>query len=257
MIAEIPGARIWYEDSGGAGAPVVLLHARTGSAAMWRRQLAAFSEAGHRCIAYDRRQSGRTEVDPGSPDALPVDDLRLLADRVGIDRFHLVGTAAGGIVALDFALSHAERVRSLVFANSVGSADIRQEPDYISAAAHLRPPDDLPPELRELSGSYRARNLEGVQEWLDLGKETGLKKPAFPRTRNRITFSRLEDLEVPTLLITGDVDPYTPPQVLDVFRKHIRNSRAVVIPDCSHSAFWEQPELFNRAVLEFLREQEN
>src|SRR6266404_9893453 len=84
----------------------MLLHARTGSAAMWQRQLAAFSAAGYRCIAYDRRQSGRTEVAPDSPHALPADDLRALLDALGIERFHLLGTAAGGIVALDFALSH-------------------------------------------------------------------------------------------------------------------------------------------------------
>ena len=252
MIAELPGARIWYEDSGGTGPAVVLLHARTGSAAMWRRQIAAFGRAGYRCLAYDRRQSGRSEVDPRAPDALPADDLRLLADRFAIDRFHLLGTAAGGIVALDFALSHPGRVRSLVFANSVGSAEIRQEPGYVAAAAHLRPPDNEPPEVRELSASYRARNPGGVREWLDLGMETHRKKPPFPATRNRITFARLEDIRAPTLLITGDVDPYTPPPVLELFRQHIPNATTVVIPECSHSAFWEQPETFNRAVLDFL-----
>jgi len=252
MFAEVPGARLWYEDTGGSGPALVLLHARTGSAAMWRRQIAAFGGAGYRCLAYDRRQSGRTEVDAYAPDVLPADDLRLLMDRLAIDRFHLLATAAGGIVALDFALSYPDRVRTLVFANSVGSAEIKREPEYIAAAGHLRPPDDDPPETRELSASYRARDPAGVQEWLDLGRETHRKKPPFPGTRNRITFARLEDLQVPTLLITGDVDPYTPPQVLELFRRHIPNATAVVIPDCSHSAFWEQPEAFNRAVLDFV-----
>src|SRR5690242_3223440 len=135
MIADIPGARIWYEDTGGSGPAVVLLHARTGSAAMWQRQLAALSAAGYRCIAYDRRQSGRTEVVTGAPGALPADDLLALLDRLAVQRCHVVGTAAGGIVALDFALSHPARARGLVFANSVGSAEIKQDPEYISAAA--------------------------------------------------------------------------------------------------------------------------
>jgi pimeloyl-ACP methyl ester carboxylesterase len=252
VIADIPGARIWYEDTGGSGPFVVLLHARTGSAAMWRRQLAAFSQAGYRCVAYDRRQSGRTEVAPRAPEALPADDLRLVLDALAIERFHLIGTAAGGIVALDFALSHPARVRSLVFANSVGSAEIRQEPEYITAAAQLRPPDELPPEERELGAWYRGRNPAGVREWLELGKETRAKQPTFPRTRNRITLARLADLEMPALLITGDIDPYTPPAVLEVFRRRIPGATAVVIPNSGHSAFWEQPELFNRAVLDFL-----
>jgi len=252
VIADIPGARIWYEDTGGSGPAVVLLHARAGSAAMWKGQLGTFSAAGYRCIAYDRRQSGRTEVVPSTPDPLPADDLRALVDRLAIDRFHIVGTAAGGIVALDFALSHPARVRSLVFANSVGSAEIKQEPEYIAAAAQLRPADELPPDVRELGEWYRSRNPEGVKQWLDLAKETRLKKPPFPGTGNRITFARLADLKVPVLLITGDMDPYTPPAVLEVFRSRMSHATALVIPNCGHSAFWEQPELFNRAVLEFL-----
>jgi pimeloyl-ACP methyl ester carboxylesterase len=252
MVADIPGARIWYEDTGGKGPAVVLLHARTGNAALWKRQLDAFSEAGYRCVVYDRRQSGRTEVAPDAPEALPADDLRALIDALGVERFHLLGTAAGGIVALDFALSHPDRVRSLVFANSVGSAEIKQAPEYIAAAAQRRPPDELPPEARELGAWYRGHHPEGVREWLALGKETRLKKPPFPDTGNRITLARLADIRVPTLLITGDIDPYTPPAVLEIFRSRIPRAIALVIANCGHSAFWEHPEQFNRAVLDFL-----
>ena len=252
MIADIPGARIWYEDTGGSGPPVVLLHARTGCAAMWRGQLAAFSAAGYRCIAYDRRQSGRTEVAPGSPPALPADDLLALLERLSVARCHVIGTAAGGIVALDFALSHPERVLSLVFANSVGSAEIKQEPEYIRAAAQRRPLDELPPEIRELGDWYRRHDPAGVREWLEMGRETRAKKPPFPSTRTRITLARLADLRMPVLLITGDIDPYTPPAVLEVFHRRIPHASAIVIPDSGHSAFWEQPARFEQAVLEFL-----
>lgn len=252
MIADIPGARIWYEDTGGSGPAVVLLHARTGCAAMWHRQLAAFSAAGYRCIAFDRRQSGRTELAADAPEAVPADDLLALVNRLGVDRFHLLGTAAGGIVALDFALSHPERVRSLVFANSVGSAEIKREPEYITAAAQRRPPDELPPEVRELGAWYRSQDPLGVQRWLALGAETRGKQPPFPATHNRITLARLSDLRMPVLLITGDIDPYTPPAVLEVFHRRMPHATAVVVGNSGHSAFWEQPERFNQAVLEFL-----
>jgi pimeloyl-ACP methyl ester carboxylesterase len=252
MIADIPGARISYEDTGGSGPAVVLLHARTGCAAMWHGQLAAFSRAGYRCIAYDRRQSGRTEVAPGAPEALPADDLLALVDRLGVGRFHLLGTAAGGIVALDFALSRPERVRTLVFANSVGSAEIKQDAEYIRAAAQQRPPDELPPEIRELGEWYRRNDPAGVERWLALGAETRAKQPPFPATRNRITLARLADLKMPVLLITGDIDPYTPPAVLQAFHRRIPHATALVIANSGHSAFWEQPEQFNRAVLDFL-----
>ena len=71
--------------------------------------------------------------------------------------------------------------------------------------------------------------------------------------RNRITYAALETIRRPTLLLTGDADLYMPPAVLRLFAARIRGCQSVVIPECGHSAYWEQPEMFNRAVLEFIR----
>ena len=71
---------------------------------------------------------------------------------------------------------------------------------------------------------------------------------------NRITFAALESLAVPTLLITGDADLYTPPAVLRLFAARIKGSAMTVLPEAGHSAYWEQPERFNTAVLAFLRQ---
>jgi pimeloyl-ACP methyl ester carboxylesterase len=251
MFADIPGARIWYEDTGGDGTPIVLLHASTGSVAMWKHQLPAFAAAGYRCIAYDRRGHGRTECD--AFDVPPSEDLRGLADRLGLAAFHLLGTAAGGIVAFDFVLSNAERVRTLTVANSIGGV---QDADYLALQRRLRPSpefDALPPEVRELGPAYRAADPAGTQRWIDLEHASRtteeIKRPA---SRNRVTFESLEGIRAPTLLITGDADLYTPPPVLELFRQRIRGAQSVVLPNCGHSAYWEQPELFNRTVLDFL-----
>ena len=71
-------------------------------------------------------------------------------------------------------------------------------------------------------------------------------------TRNKITFAALETIQTPTLLLTGDADLYTPPSVLRLFAARFPNCESVVVPECGHSAFWEQPEIFNRAVLDFI-----
>jgi pimeloyl-ACP methyl ester carboxylesterase len=260
LIADLPGARLWYEDAvpsgaprAGGGTPVVFLHARTGSTGAWIHQLRAFTAAGYRCVAYDRRGHGRSV--PAQPSALhsAADDLHALMESLRIERFHLVGTAAGGIVALDFALSFPQRLASLVVANSIGGV---QDEDYLQLQRRLRPSpqfDALPAEVRELGPSYRAANPEGVREWVELERSSRAPgMPTLPKTRNHITFSALEKIEVPTLLLTGDADLYTPPPVLELFKKHIRASSAIVLPQCGHSAFWEQPELFNRAVLDFI-----
>ena len=71
--------------------------------------------------------------------------------------------------------------------------------------------------------------------------------------RSRLTFSSLEGIKLPTLLLTGDADLYAPPAVLRLFAARIKNSESVIVPEAGHSAYWEQPEIFNRTVLSFIR----
>jgi len=252
--AALPGVRIWYADTGGRGAPVVFVHAATGSSRVWEHQLPAFTAAGYRVVAYDRRGFGRSVIDPaGVQPGTGADDLLALVDRLGIDRLHLIGTAAGGGIALDFALSFPQRLRSLVVANAVGGV---QDADYLELAQRIRPApqfDALPPDFRELGPSYRAADPGGTQRWLELEHTSRPQGPPPAQTvRNRITFASLEAMKVPTLLLTGDADLYAPPAVLRLFAARIKSSESVVVPEAGHSTYWEQPEIFNRTVLEFI-----
>jgi pimeloyl-ACP methyl ester carboxylesterase len=203
---------------------------------MWGHQVPAFTGVGYRFIAYDRRAEGNA-----------VDDLEALAAHLALDRFHLVGTAAGGIVAVDYALTHPERLISLVIANSVVGI---QDEDYVEMTRRLRPTPEfnaIPAEIRELGPSYRAANAEGTRRWKELSKHI-----APQGTKNRITFAGLQTITIPTLLLTGDADLYTPPSVLRLLAARFPNCESAVIPECGHSAFWEQPEAFNQAVLDFI-----
>ena len=252
--ADLPGARIFYIDSGGSGVPVVFLHAATGSSRVWEYQIPAFTAAGYRVIAFDRRGWGRTVIQPAGPQpGTGAEDLLGLLDLLGLDRVHVAGTAAGGFVALDFALSYPRRMRSLVIANTIGGV---QDPDYLELGRRIRPPqfDALPPEFRELGPSYRAANAEGTARWMDLEK---ISRPAGPRApaqpmRNRITWSLLETIQTPTLLLTGGADLYAPPPLLRLFAPRIKGSESVIVPEAGHSTYWEEPQVFNRAVLDFI-----
>jgi pimeloyl-ACP methyl ester carboxylesterase len=253
-FADLPGVRIRYVDTGGGGPAVVLMHSATGHCGVWEHQLPAFTRAGLRVVAHDRRGWGRSVVDPSGPQpGTAADDLRALADHLGLERFHLVGTAAGGIASLDFALSFPERLRSLVIANSIGGV---QDEDYVALGRRMRPPqfDALPPELRELGPAYRAGDPDGTRRWIELERLSRPNGPMSPpqAMRNRITFARLEQLAVPTLLLTGGADLYTPPPVLALFAARIAGAESVLIPDVGHSAYWEAPDVFNRSVLAFL-----
>jgi pimeloyl-ACP methyl ester carboxylesterase len=203
---------------------------------MWENQIPAFTGAGYRFISYDRRGEGSA-----------IDDLEALAGHLHLERFHLVGTAAGGIVAVDYALSFAQRLRSLVVANSIVGV---QDEDYLEMTRRLRPAPDfgaIPAEIRELGPSYRAINASGTLRWKELAQHVTPQA-----TKNRITFAALETIKTPVLLLTGDADLYTPPSVLRLLAERFPNCESAVIPECGHSAFWEQPETFNRVVLDFI-----
>jgi len=251
--ADLPGVHLWFTDSGGSGAAVVFIHAATGSSRVWEYQRPAFSARGYRVITYDRRGFGRSTIDvSGSQPGTGADDLRALLDYLKIDRVHLVGTAAGGFVAWDFALSFPDRLRSLVVASSIGGV---QDESYLELHRRMRPPEfaAMPPDIRELGPSYRASNAAGWERWKEL-ERTARPNGAPPAQtfRNRVTFAALETIKVPTLLLTGDADLFAPPSIMRMFAARVKGSRSIVVPEAGHSAYWEQPEAFNAAVLEFI-----
>ena len=233
---------------------MILLHAATGSSRSWDNQFSAFAAAGYRVIAFDRRGWGRTVINSAeSQPGTAADDLLGLLDQLGLARVHLIGTAAGGFVALDFALSYPQRVRSLVIANSIGGV---QDADYVELGRRLRPPqfNALPPEIRELGPSYRASDAAGTEHWMELEKMNRSTTPPLPPQplRNKITFSLLETIKTPTLLMTGGADLYAPPPLLKLFAARIKGAEVSIVQEAGHSTYWEQPDGFNRIVLDFL-----
>ena len=264
-IAELSTGPVFYRDSGGDGVAVVLLHAASGNSLMWEHQIPALTGAGFRVVAIDYR--GVNE-EPGARDWS--DQIDALVVHLNIEQFHLLGTAAGGGAAFQYVLAYPDKVRSLIVANSHGNVT---DKEYVEMGKRIRPSpqfDDLPVDFRELGPSYRAANPDGVARWLALsGRKPGaestprkdhddstapLRVGTFATSPDRkVTWARLEALQVPTLLITGDADLYTPPSVLRMFTKRMKTAEWAVIPETGHSSYWESPELFNATLLAFLR----
>src|ERR1700743_2972490 len=80
--AEVPGVKLWFTDSGGTGVPIVLLHANTGTSAVWTEQVTSFSRAGYRVITFDRRGWGQSMALPatGAQPGSGAGDLEALVD---------------------------------------------------------------------------------------------------------------------------------------------------------------------------------
>jgi pimeloyl-ACP methyl ester carboxylesterase len=250
--AELPGTHLWYWDTGGAGAPVVFLHPATGSTLIWLYQQPVFAQAGFRVIAYSRRNHYNSDLAPEHNPGTGSEDLHNLMEFLGVEKFHAVSSAAGGSVATDYAFSHPERLLSL----TVSSNNLAARNGYIAeTAARIRPKEekDLPRWFWELGPSYRAANPGGVEKWNELTRRSVTGKGARQNLANVVTPAKLETLKVPTLLITGAADLVTPPSIMRMIARHIPDNEIVIVAESGHSPYWEQPEYFNRTVIDFIR----
>ena len=254
--ADIPGARLWFKETGRHGTPVVFLHAASGTNDSWGLQEPAFIESGYRCIAYDRKNWGRSES--VTPAGSAGDDLEALAQHLGLNRFHLVCTALGGIIGLDYTVEYPDRVISLTVSSSFTGVT---DQSYLDVQTRLRPPEisNLPIELREVGPSYRAVNPEGVAEWLRI--EESSRHEITPEEgqspRSAMTYARLAAMQTPGLMLTGGADLLSPPSMMKLVADHIPNCRFEVVPEAGHAAFHEDPEVWNKLVLEFIGQHDN
>jgi pimeloyl-ACP methyl ester carboxylesterase len=255
-LAAIADTHLWYWDTGGEGVPVVLLHPASGSGLIWGYQQPALAKAGYRVIGYSRRSYYNSDPIAKDRPGIGSADLQGLIEFLGLTKFHLLGSAAGGTIAVDYALSHPDRLGSLVIAdNATGVRD----GEIAKAAANIRTKgfDDMPVEFRELGPSYRAADPEGTRIWTELAHKAVTGGDFRQLVANEITTAKLEAMKVRTLLITGDADLITPPAIMRMVAQHIPASEISIVPEAGHSAYWEQPDIFNRAVLSFLAKRAN
>ena len=183
---------------------------------------------------------GRSAVDPSGPQpGTGADDLLALVNHLGLDRVHLVEQPRAGLslwISRSRFFNDCEASSSRTALEACRTTSTR-------AGATIEAPQfaALPPDVRELGPSC-GPPMAGAARWLELEKISRPEgtPPPVQTFRNRLTFSLLETIAVPTLLMTGDADLYSPPAVL-LFAARIRNSESVIVPEVGHSTYWEQP----------------
>jgi len=253
-FADVPGVRLWFTDTGGNGEPVVLMHAITGTSESWQPQIATLAKVGYRVVAFDRRGWGKSLADPatGPQPGHASEDLHALADYLSLDRFHLVGVAGGGFVALDYAAWHGDRLRSLVVGASTGSVSDAEIQDFI-ARIEIPGIRALPPHYREVGASYRGANPEGLLRWLEIDEHARQPNAPAQPLRSPNTFAKLATITVRTLVMPADADLIAPPGLMWVWANHLKDAQWAVVPAAGHAIAWEKPEIFNANLLRFLK----
>jgi pimeloyl-ACP methyl ester carboxylesterase len=265
-VLETPTARLAYDERG-SGEPVVFVHSGITDRRMWDPVVERFGER-YRAVRYDRPGFGGSVVTgPGTDRG----DLLGVLDALGIDRAHLVGASYGAGIALDTALSHPERVRSLTLVGpAIGGHDYEEdsatwdrveslyersveafEAGDIERAAELevrlwvvgpeRDPGVVDPALRERVTAMDRAALESESRGDQREDETALDPPAV---------ERLSELSVPVLAVVGEYDLALVHDA--VARLEEAGAERVVLADSAHLPSLERPDEFDEAVSTFL-----
>jgi pimeloyl-ACP methyl ester carboxylesterase len=252
--AELPGVKLWFTDTAGAGTPIMLLHANTGTSESWEAQATAFARQGYRVIAFDRRGWGKSLADPatGPQPGTVAGDLDALADHLKLDKFHLVGVAGGGFVAIDYAAWRPQRLRSLVVAASTGQFAEKEMRDF-TARVEIPELRKQAAVYREVGPSYRGANPDGIRRWIEIDEHA--QQPGAPsqppRTPN--TFAKLAAVTMPVLVMAADADLLAPPALMRAWAAHLKNYESATVPDSGHAIACEHRDVFNESVLAFVK----
>ena len=257
-VADVNGAKLYYE-SAGRGPAVVFLNGGGLDCRMWDDQFAAFAEL-YRTIRYDYRGSGRSE--PAKEKFFHLEDLAALLDFLKVDVAVLAGASAGGALAMDYTLAHPKRVRGLILVSpglsghQLSEANQKRIAAMLAAAREgnalefakkvLDDPHFLPatenPSAREKARQILIDNIERFQT------EDLAQPPAGPAA------ARLAEIGVPALILLGGRDHPEQLSIGEMLESGMRGAKTVVFFGSGHMVNLENPERFNKTVLEFLSE---
>jgi 3-oxoadipate enol-lactonase len=244
----------------GAGPLAIFLHGIGGNRTNWRDQLPAFGQDFH-AVAWDARGYGDSDDYEG-----PLDfgdfaaDLRRVLDHFNAKRAHLIGLSMGGVIALDFVSRYQDRVATLTLCDSspgFGSLSQARRAEFIRLRQEPllagKEPRDI---ARAVAQSLLGRNPRaGAFEQL-VASMSALHKQSYLKTiAATVNYSRKFDLEkvsAPTHVVVGEQDTLTPPATSREMARSIPGAHLTIIEGAGHLSNIEQPETFNRAVLDFL-----
>jgi pimeloyl-ACP methyl ester carboxylesterase len=236
--APVNGIKLWYAVFG-QGEPVVFLHGGLANADYWGLQVPAVAEH-HQVIVMDSRGHGRSTSD-GRPFGydLMADDVVGLLDYLGIRQAAVVGWSDGGILGLDLAIRHPDRV-SRVFAFAANTdpsgvvAGVETNPTF---AAFIARAGHEYAALSATPGEYRAFVAAISKMWA---------------TQPNWTAAQLRAIRTPVLVVDGDHDEAIRRPHTERIAAMIPGAGLLILPDTSHFSFLQDPGQFTWHVLHFL-----
>lgn len=257
----VRGVDITYLDRG-AGYPVLFIHGHPFDHTMWHPQVTALTENGYRVIAPDLRGYGNTTVTSG---VTPLDtfarDMCALLEHLGLDVVAVVGLSMGGQIALELCRLFPDRVDALTLVATNPRAESEEgRTSRKQLAARLLTEGMRGYADEMLVGMMSADNVREMPEvaqrvhtMMCTTSPQGAAAALLGRAQRPDHMPLLRRLSVPTLLLVGREDHFTPPDFTETMHVWVPDSLVSIIDGAGHLPNLERPELFNTALLRFLK----
>jgi pimeloyl-ACP methyl ester carboxylesterase len=258
---KIRGINYFFEDLNRDKTNAILLvHGHPFDHSMWRCQYEALKD--FRLILPDLRGYGKTDHDF---DKIYIEehalDLIYLLDELDIEKVHLIGLSMGGQIIIEFARLFPHRTKSLTICNSnptdESEASYKDRLELIDRMLLIGMKQYTEQDIHKYLHPDTIQNKgEAYGHLFNMMVNTNLKGAVAShrgRAERRNNFSYLHRIRIPTLVIGGDKDFFTPAEDLKKIAGEITNARLAIIKDAGHIPNMEQPEQFNKAILDFYK----
>lgn len=236
--AKVNGIEMYYATFG-SGDPVLLIHGGLGHADIWASQVAELSKT-HKVIIADSRGHGRSTRDaqPYGYDLMASDYLALL-DFLKVDKTALVGWSDGGIIGIDIALHHPERLTRL-YAHAANVTTDGVDPGVETDKTFGRYIERMGEDYKKLS-----KTPDEYDAFVEQISHMWASQPSWSK-------EELGKITTPTAIVLGDHDEAITRAHTDYMASVIPGSREIILPNASHFAMLQAPDEYTKSVLEFI-----
>ena len=263
LLLSINGANL-YVETAGEGDAILLIHAGVADSRMWDKQVHEFSKT-HYVIRCDLRGFGKSKMSPG--EFTHHKDVAAILEYLEIEKVTIIGASFGGYVAINFALTYPDLVKALILVAPALDGYQFKAPEMLDFFAKEN-------KLLE-NGDFKAATELNIKLWVD-GPQRGageVNREVREQVREMQmnifaqpeiddaeeielilpAIKRLSEVEVPTMIINGNLDVIEFQKISSFMGKNIKSAKQVIMPGVAHLPNMESPDEFNQIVLDFVK----